>query len=87
MRFGTDNLTITVRNPEERIWMEIREVIVDDLNQTVPPRVFTLYRQIPAGQERSIVVSYEWVSGFVYQVRLTYTRGYLRSSAYIAVAP
>ncbi len=87
VQFGAGNLTIKLSNPETRIWMDIQEVIVDDLNQTVAPRTFSVNQRIPAGEQRSIVLSYEWASGFVYQVRLTYTRGNLLSSTYVAVAP
>ncbi len=87
VQFGVGNLTIKVSNPETRIWMDIQEVIVDDLNQTVPPRTFLVNQRIPAGEQRSIVVSYEWASGSVYQVRLTYTRGHFLSSIFVAVAP
>ena len=87
VQFGAENLTIKVSNPETRIWMDIQEVIVDDLNQTIPPRTFLVNQRIPAGEQRSIILSYEWASGFVYQVRLTYTRGNLLSSSYVAVAP
>ena len=87
VEFGAGNLTVKVSNPEERIWMDINEVIIDDLNQTVPPLAFPVNQRIPAGEQRSIIVSYEWASGFVYQIRLTYTRGNLLSSSYVAVAP
>lgn len=87
VQFDAGNLTIKVSNTEDRIWMNIQEVIVDDLNQTVPPRTFLVNQRILAGEQRSITLIYEWASGFVYQIRLTYTRGNLLSSAYVAVAP
>ncbi len=87
VQFGAGTLTIKVSNPEDRIWMYVQEVIVDDLNQTVPPLTFPVNQRIPAGEQRSITLIYEWASGFVYQLRLTYTRGNLLSSSYIAVAP
>jgi hypothetical protein len=75
VQFGTGYLTLTVRNTGGSIPVEISEVTVDDLNQTVPPQTVSVNQQIPVGEQRSISVSCEWISGAVYQIRLITVRG------------
>jgi hypothetical protein len=76
VQFETGYLTLTVSS-EDGVSTEITEVVIRNLNHplAVPEFKAIANELVPAGEQISISISYEWISGDKYQIRLTSSRG------------
>ena len=89
VQFNTDSLNVTVRNVGEINPFTVTEVMV---NQTqtytsfiLPGLKMTVFEEIPAGEQVSINLNFNWALGSTYRVRLETAKG--NSFSYDAVAP
>jgi len=96
VQFSKGFLTVTVKNTGDTRYdwevVTVTEVMVQperdlhDSNQTVTPYKVPMNIPVRIGEEHSISVSYDWISGEAYQVRLGSARGNYWLFRY-AVAP
>ena len=80
VQFGEDFLMITVKStgldpPAPRNVATVAEVMVQSLNTTVTPRKVSMRIPIHSGEQASICVGYDWISGAAYQITVTSERG------------
>ena len=92
-QFSEDFLTITVKStgldpPAPRNVATVTAVMVQPLNTTVTCALCKVPMSIPihTGEQASICVGYDWISGAVYQITVTSERGNSWSFQYV-VAP
>jgi hypothetical protein len=91
VQFSEDFLTITVESagidpPVPNNVVTVTEVVVQPLKTTVTPCKVPMSIPIHAGEEASISVGYDWISGEAYQITVTSERGNFWLFQY-AVAP
>jgi hypothetical protein len=85
LQFETGYLNLTVKNTVARN-VEIRQVAIENMDRPEVPEFKAIaYELVPAGEQISFSISYEWISGDTYQVRLTNSQGNL--FLWTAVAP
>jgi hypothetical protein len=85
LQFETGYLNLTVKNTGARN-VEIRQVAIENMDRPEVPEFKAIaYELVPAGEQISFSISYEWISGDTYQVRLTNSQGNL--FLWTAVAP
>jgi len=76
MQFETGYLTLSV-NTKNGASTEITEVMIRNLSHpAVPEFKIVAYEFVPADEQVSFSISYDWASGDAYQIRLTSSRGY-----------
>jgi hypothetical protein len=80
VQFSEDFLTITVKStgldpPAPRNVATVTEVVVQPLNTTVTSCKFPMSIPIHTGEQASIFVGYDWISGVAYQITVTSERG------------
>jgi hypothetical protein len=91
VQFSEDFLTITVEcagidPPVPRNVVTVTEVMVQPLNTTVTLCKVPMSIPIHTGEQASICVGYDWISGAAYQITVTSERGNSYLFQY-AVAP
>jgi hypothetical protein len=95
VQFSKGFLTVTVKNAGDTRYdpvVTVAEVMVQperdwhDLNQTVIPYEVPMSIPVHLGEQGSITLGYDWVSGEAYQIRVTSARGNYWLFRY-AVAP
>ena len=80
VQFGKDFLAITVKStgldpPAPRNVATVTEVTVQPLNTTVTQCKVPMSIPIHSGEQASICVGYDWISGAAYQITVTSERG------------
>jgi hypothetical protein len=85
VQFSEDFLTVTVKNTGDTRYdwdvVTVTEVMHQperdwhDLNQIVSPYEVPMSIPIHIGEEASITLGYDWVSGEAYQIKVTSSRG------------
>ena len=80
VQFSENFLTITVKStgldpPAPRNVTTVAEVMVQPLNTTVTLCKVPMSVPIHAGEQASICVGYDWISGEAYQITVTSERG------------
>jgi hypothetical protein len=80
VQFGEDFLTITVKSAGidpavPRNVVTVTEVMVQPLNTTLTLCKVPMSIPIHAGEQASICVGYDWISGAAYQITVTSERG------------
>jgi hypothetical protein len=80
VQFSEDFLTITVKStgldpPAPRNVATVTEVVVQPLNTTVTLCKVSMSVPIHTGEQVSICIRYDWISGAAYQITVTSEKG------------
>ena len=77
VQFKQSCLKVEVTNNGRGV-VSLGEIALDEMNQTYIRRTVlraTLDESVPAGEQCSISIGCEWISGFTYHITLTTTKG------------
>jgi len=74
VQFSAGNLIITAIN-NGKVPVTVIEVLVNNMNQTSTPITVPVNELISVNEQGSVSISYDWISGSTYYVRLVSSKG------------